>query len=463
MDEGARLLVWGSIAEVLNRKLFISVNQERRWWIKLPLVSLVVLNSIFLEGNKRGEVLGVVKKHLKHYSGQVRDVLYSRFSAFKFWARSFRAKEVVVLFANDRAEGRIQRSHQLVRQFAEKRPVVWIDPVSSAFSPFYSPLEVRRVKLFEGLPVISIRLSKLLQEVFYTSGLASGDAVNFWKTLKRKLFFGKLDQLHVVVTQPFWAEMAGASMLNSLKIAKKVSVYFDCMDLHDGFDSATHELKMYEKLTLQYIPNIVVTSGALEKSIDAKDKNVSLIRNGCAPESFPILDLPAVSQVTVGYFGAVAEWFDIDLLRATAKEMPDIVFEVIGYYGMASFCSELDSLPGNIKFLGEKAFDDLPDLCKNWNVAVIPFKITPLIEATNPVKLYEYSAMGLPCISTPIPEVVLLKDRLDVEIVETVDEFVAAIKKQLESDSFERRSVRREFAEANSWETRAEGFLFDCV
>ena len=46
----------------------------------------------------------------------------------------------------------------------------------------------------------------------------------------------------------------------------------------------------------------------------------------------------------------------------------------------------------------------LPALLANFDAALIPFRINALTAATNPIKLYEYFAFGLPVVSLPLAE-----------------------------------------------------------
>src|SRR5690349_7342882 len=59
----------------------------------------------------------------------------------------------------------------------------------------------------------------------------------------------------------------------------------------------------------------------------------------------------------------------------------------------------------NVHFLGRKPYAQRPGYCKAFDVALMPFKWNELTLNANPLKVREYLAAGLPCVSTPLPEV----------------------------------------------------------
>jgi glycosyltransferase involved in cell wall biosynthesis len=62
-----------------------------------------------------------------------------------------------------------------------------------------------------------------------------------------------------------------------------------------------------------------------------------------------------------------------------------------------------------VHFLGQKPYSELPAYCKAFDVALMPFKLNELTLNANPLKVREYLAAGLPVVSTPIPEVMILR------------------------------------------------------
>jgi hypothetical protein len=108
----------------------------------------------------------------------------------------------------------------------------------------------------------------------------------------------------------------------------------------------------------------------------------------------------------------------------------------------------------NIYYLGLIDYDRLPSYAHFFDVAMIPFNRNELTKNCNPLKVYEYFAMGKPVVSVDIPEL----KRLDgiVKIVGNYNEFVKGIEDSLSHQSLAISHQRIEFAKNNSWEKKVE-------
>ncbi len=103
----------------------------------------------------------------------------------------------------------------------------------------------------------------------------------------------------------------------------------------------------------------------------------------------------------VGYFGHLTpKWFNWDLLLRTASRRQDLRFEIIGYGAPEELV-----LPANVQFLGSKTHEEIIRLSSEWSAAIIPFANGKLAEAVDPIKIYEYLALGLPCVSCWMPQI----------------------------------------------------------
>lgn len=366
------------------------------------------------------------------------------------WQQRRRAgAQTVIVLPIQGYDGRRQRPQHLADGLAKKGfDVLWIDPKPG---PKLDPSAVPQPEV-KVLPsgVLQVQLGGLDPANFYTSGLAPSEVAPLLAQLGGLMQPGaRLEDAALLVQSPFWTALAAA-------FAGRV--VYDCMDFHAGFGSATLEVELLESELLHAADEVVVSSDYLFQSVGKLDPELQaklhIVRNGCAPADFMRrgrhLGLPG--QTVVGYFGAVAEWFDHELLIATAQRLPEVKFEIIGDHHWSAL-GKLE-LPSNIKLLGEQPYDKLPELVAGWKAALIPFQITDLILATNPVKLYEYSALGLPVVATPIPEV--MQAGLEVFIGADSSAFAEAIRTAVASDSAAKIAERRRFAERNSWAARVD-------
>lgn len=180
---------------------------------------------------------------------------------------------------------------------------------------------------------------------------------------------------------------------------------------------------------------------------------VRIIPNGLVPgiESIDQIRILEHGEVTVGYFGYLASaWFDWDLVRSAARLNPNWKFYLIGYGG------EPDWLPDNVEMLGKIPRTELASYAANWDVAMIPFIEDRLAESADPIKTYEYLAMGLPVVVTGVYPPAGAEGF--VRRVSGLNEFSEAI---LEA-SKDRKKVsvaRARFANTSIWTRRVDDFL----
>jgi len=184
-------------------------------------------------------------------------------------------------------------------------------------------------------------------------------------------------------------------------------------------------------------------------------EGVQIVRNGrrtgieTVREPRPL----ARGEVTVGYFGYLAgAWFDWELVAAAASRRPAWRFYLIGYGGHP----EGVALPDNVELLGKQPQGDLAAFAAHWDVAIVPFRPDRLAAGADPIKTYEYLAMGLPVVCTgvyPPPGGERFVDRAD-----GVEGFLAALERAAALPSAA-AAERRVFAAACTWERRLDELL----
>src|SRR5207244_6589271 len=179
------------------------------------------------------------------------------------------------------------------------------------------------------------------------------------------------------------------------------------MDDHAGF-STNHALMVEEERALLAGADLVVASSApLEADSRRANRNVLLLRNACDYDHFAkVGPRPRGPRPVVGYYGAIGDWVDADLVADLAERRPDWDFVLVGSTFTADV-RRLSRLP-NVMLAGEKPYAEVPDWLAKFDVTILPFKRVPLTEATNPVKAYEILAAGKPLVSVPLPEMAAL-------------------------------------------------------
>lgn len=172
------------------------------------------------------------------------------------------------------------------------------------------------------------------------------------------------------------------------------------------------------------------------------------------PDDPMIRHLREQGKPVAGYYGALASWFDYDLLTAVAQKRPDWEFLLIG----PQYDPNQDRKPPvgspNITWIGPRDYQALPGYLKLFDVAMIPFQVNEITKATSPLKLYEFFAGGKPVISSPMPE---CQAYSEVHSIATVEQFSSALDAALkESRDAAYGEHLRGLGRANSWAARVQ-------
>jgi len=216
---------------------------------------------------------------------------------------------------------------------------------------------------------------------------------------------------------------------------------------------------------LQRADLVIVTAKSLLEKVSTTRADALLIPNGVdydfiqfskpAAVDLPPTDLLPVLErgnPIIGYSGALAAWFDYDLLMQAASHFSEFSFILIGvdYDGSLQRSGVLE-MP-NIFYLGMKQYRELFNYIWRFDVAIIPFKVNNITMATSPVKLFEYMACRKPVIVTDLPE---CREYAAIFLAENNLQFVnflpEAIQKK-EDQSYLSHLDRQ--AQTNTWEAR---------
>lgn len=250
----------------------------------------------------------------------------------------------------------------------------------------------------------------------------------------------------VVVAFPAWFHLASALRPRRL--------IYDCADLHAGFSHVAEEVVSVEQDLIEAADLTLVTSAPLLERVreEAPGRSVRLLRNGVpgAWRSAAVRPRRAPDQLRVAYVGALEPWIDIQFLATLLERRPGWRLWLIGSGPAAE---DLRGRP-NIKFFGERPRGAVLDILKRADAGVIPFRQSPLTTAVNPIKLYEYLAVGLPVVATPSDELLELAPPCTI----LSDSPHAAADALAEAARAPKEEVRRRsatFLEEASWRSRA--------
>ena len=234
-------------------------------------------------------------------------------------------------------------------------------------------------------------------------------------------------------------------------------IVYDCMDEWENFPGISPSLLAMEVRLVRACDLLVVTAQRLYEKWQTYNRPLVLARNGtdyqfylqrCCPNDI-LID---IKHPVIGYYGAIAAWFDIELMVAVATQRPTYTFVLLG--GVFDVdVSRLKALP-NVRLLGQQPYDTMPQYLYHFDVCIIPFKVNPITEATDPVKVYEYLSGGKPVVSVKLSE--LIPYRAYVYLAENKDDFVAKLDAAVAADDPELVTRRRAFAQQHTWEARLQ-------
>lgn len=163
----------------------------------------------------------------------------------------------------------------------------------------------------------------------------------------------------------------------------------DCKGKHTGF-SHNSELAIIDERILLNQSNLVLFSSHLLTNKFGKQRiNPFLIQNSTEYELFhqahqiinPQMHIN-YNHPIIGYYGAIADWFDTRLVADFASSHPEWTFLLIGSTELA----DLKSLHGrtNVQLLGEQPYDILQEYLSVVDVCPIP--ISKILSLKQPIQ-----------------------------------------------------------------------------
>jgi len=246
-------------------------------------------------------------------------------------------------------------------------------------------------------------------------------------------------------------------------------IIYDYVDEIDVFAGHPRKLRREHEALLQRAELVMATARRLYEQALPLRPDTLLCPNGVDYEIFahyrqlpfiqPPADLTPIlerKKPVIGYYGALATWFDYSLLRKVAAHRSDLTFVLVGPDYDGTLPPDLLNLP-NVEWLGVKPYEQIPIYLHFFDVATIPFKVNDVTHAVSPLKLFEYMAGGKPVVVTPMRE---SAGYPGVLIASSPEEFSAQLDKALElREDQAYLSTIDTVARENTWAVRAQQIL----
>lgn len=349
-----------------------------------------------------------------------------------------------------------QRPQKFVEWFHARSgaEVVWVDPYPTRLprlSDLYRPNPEKQLAA-KGRPDWLQVLKPFALPVEPLPG--SGWMKVFWQPMLKDLeqFAAGHDTL-LVIGKPSLLALAVLQRLPGIR-----SVY-DAMDEFPAFYSGISRWSFArrERRVVRQVDALWVTSTRLQRHWSKLRPDLRLVPNALDDSLLPApKDGNRESQQKVfGYVGTIASWFDWDWVIALANERPGDVVRLIG----PVFHPPHRTLPENIELLPGCHHEAALNAMRDFDVGLIPFVRNDLTASVDPIKYYEYRALGLPVISTKFGEMEFHARERGTFIADLGDSLGALATAALGfTDDV---AAARDFARRNSWAARfdAAGLL----
>lgn len=305
--------------------------------------------------------------------------------------------------------------------------------------------------------------------------------INFTNPLIKKWITELLEKTnkpkYLQIYSTNWS-MSVSEMKQYIKSGYKV--IYEYIDDLSPVLAGTKELPVNIKEKYEYVMShtdniyVIVTAEEIMKDVVKKRgrNNLVLACNGVDYNFFKNIDnsfefdedfkkVIEEKKPIIGYYGALASWFDYDLIKELARKRANynIVFFGIKYDDSIEK-AKLEQYE-NIHYLGARNYKVLKNYANKFTVCTIPFLINSITEATSPVKLFEYMALEKPIVTTDMKECRKYKSVLVAknheEYIEFIDKAIEMDRKQNENKKY--FELLDKEARENDWMKKTEEII----
>lgn len=360
----------------------------------------------------------------------------------------------IVCFSNDWDGDPLSKTH-IMKILARENRILWVNSVANR-RPTASARDMGRMvkKLGDALKGLSEPWPNL--HVLGPLALPSFGAVarKINGSVFRKQVLRAMRRLGF--RRPISWSFLPASAPLSGTLGEELVVYH-CVDEFSAFTGAPNEIAAMERSLARRADLVLVSADRLKEAKLALNSNCHVVRHGvdhahfsqALKQELPLpRELEGLPKPVFGFFGLLEDWVDLELVRAVADAFPEGSVVLLG-----KVQTSLAPLAGasNVHLMGRRPYGELPAWCKGFDVALMPFVENELAAHSNPLKVREYLAAGLPVVSTPVPEV----SRLGLcRIASGKEAFVHAVREALVDPT--PRAARSQAIATESWEARVE-------
>ncbi|MEX1997087.1 MAG: oligosaccharide flippase family protein [Candidatus Andersenbacteria bacterium] len=294
--------------------------------------------------------------------------------------------------------------------------------------------------------------------------------INHWLNRPSVLLCLRLLHFKKAATLVWIYDTEAAEYLSAFRTAK---VIYDCVDDHAaqaGVDRNPKRVVEEEHAIIQRADLVTVTSKKLLTLKQQQHTNIHLVLNAGDVKAFFNLSaatapapiqarLATIPHPIFGSVGALDSYkIDFDLLYTVATRRAAWQFIFIGepiVDRSPEILAKIKSLP-NIHLIGPVKRQVVPSYVANFDICIIPYRLSRYNEASFPLKFWEFMATGKPLLVTGLPE--LKEYSQDIGYATNPEEFIQQGEQFLKNPQH-RKVERIAQAHHHSWEDRVERIL----
>ena len=361
---------------------------------------------------------------------------------------------------------RAHSDFQLMRRIARRRPVLFINSIGMRMPvPGRTTQVARRIvrKARSMLRFLSQPLAEtpgfhvLTPVILPFYGSSTARAANAWLIRKQvrlaaqRVGIDPSDAVVFVTIPTAW---------DVVRPLPRRSLLANRSDLHSAFEETDQAvIRELENELLVHSDVVLYTSHSLMRTEQSLSEDRAVFfDHGVDFDRFavergaPPGDMANIPHPIVGFFGGIDDYVvNLDLLRRVAEELPECSLVLIG--DATCPIDDLLSLP-NVHWLGFRPYEEIPSYGAEFDVALMPWLRNEWIEHSNPIKLKEYLALGLPVVSTDFPEVHYYSDA--IAIASDDEHFVRLVAEALDGKALGTEQTRRARVARTTWDRQAD-------
>lgn len=221
---------------------------------------------------------------------------------------------------------------------------------------------------------------------------------------------------------------------------------------HPSFSSCQKQLKKAYRRIGERAHIIFTVSKELKELFRGRGE-VYQVRNG-VPRSFLTLNpnpppmIRGLEPPIIGYVGVMEGRFDVELLKDLARSLEGGTILLVGpiWGGLKSSLKGVE----RICTWGFHPYQQIPPIIASFQVAIIPHLVNDFTKSMDPLKLYEYLALGCPVVTTAVAGVEEFSSV--IKIAADREDFIEKVKEYLADPG---SSVcRKKMVENETWRER---------